>query len=138
MKKLLATVVIASLAFSGSAFAENHKAKMKEVLSNLPPEKAEIVKKTLKDMREQRKANRDAHKAERDEMKALMTAPSFDKSAFVGKAEALAEKRKASKVNRAKRIADVAEQLNQEERKLLMDALPKKGKKGKRGGKKRD
>ncbi len=136
MKKLLATVAMATILLSGASFADGHKAKMDAALAKLPAEKSEMVKGTLKEMRAERKANKASHKAEREQMKSIMLAPQFDKSAFLNQAEKMADKNKAMKVNKARRIADVAENLNQEERKALMEAMPRKGKgKHKRGKK---
>lgn len=137
MKKLLATVAMATLFIAGAANAGEHKAKMEAAIAKLPAEKAEMVKETFDEMREERKALWKTHKAEREEMKSLMVAPEFNKSAFVSKAEKMAEKHKVMKVKKANRIADVATQLNQEERKILMEAMPRKGK-YKHGSKKKD
>ena len=138
MKKLLATVAMATLLISGASLADGHKAKMEAALAKLPAEKAELVKSTFKEMRTERKANKQAHKSEREVMKQILTAPEFNRAAFVGKAQELSAKHGAMKVKGAEKIANLATQLNQEERKILAEMLPKKGKKGKRGGKKRD
>ncbi|GEM_PF-5521944 len=134
MKKLLLTTA-ALMMVSGTAMAEGQgKAKMQEALKAFPPAKAELVKSTFKEMRSEREANKGTHKAHRDEMKALLTAPSFNKSAFLAKAKEMTEIHGSKKLKGAERIADLAEQLNQEERKALAEIMPKK-RKGKRGKK---
>ncbi|MDG1286672.1 MAG: periplasmic heavy metal sensor [Rickettsiales bacterium] len=136
MKKIFLTTA-ALVMISGAVMAAqsgDHKAKMQEALKAFPPEKAELVKATFKEMREERKANKDKHKAHRDAMKSLLTAPSFDKSAFLAKAKEMTQMHGSKKLVSAERIANLAEQLNQEEREALAEMMPKKGK-GKRGAK---
>lgn len=99
---------------------------MQEALKAFPPEKAELVKGTFKEMREERKASREKHKAHRDEMKTLLTAPSFNKSAFLAKAKEMSSIHGSKKIKGAERIANLAEQLNQAERQALAEMMPKR------------
>ena len=132
MKKLLMAVTALSL-ISSVALADghgDHKDKMKAALSQLPPEKAELVKATFKEMREERKAYKGEKEAHRAEMKALLTAPTFDKSAFIAKAKEKMSAHQTRKLKGVERMANLAEKLTQEERKILADIMPKKGKRG--------
>lgn len=131
MKKILATTALAvMLGISSMAMAgnhEDHKIKMEAALAKLPDEKAALVKRHFKEMRAEHRANRESYEKHRDEMKALLTASKFDKQAFVAKAKELASKHSSLKVKGAERLADLASKLNQEERKVLADILPKHG-----------
>lgn len=148
MKKLLATTAAAfMLTTGGIALASpgdgagpppEHKARFEEALKKLPEDKAELVRAAFKEMREEHKSKWQSHKGERDAMKALLTAPEFDKAAFLNQARDMANKHVEMRVKGAERIADLATKLNQEERKVLAEMMPKKGKHKKRRGKRKD
>ncbi len=141
MKKILfATTAAFLLSVSSASFAEHHegghaemKAKFDQALQKLPEDKAAMVKETFKEMREDRKENRGSYKNERDEMKAMLEAPDFNKAAFMSKAEAMNQQHSKSKLKNAERIANLAEKLTPEERKIMIEILPEKG--GKKGKK---
>ena len=145
MRKLLSTTAaVLMLSAGGVALAApqgggmdgmraQHKAHFEEALKKLPEDKAALVRKTFEEMRAERKGNWEGHKAEREEMEKLLTAPQFDKAAFVAKAKELAEQSVSMRVHGVERMADLAAQLNQDERKVLAELMPKKGMHGKHG-----
>lgn len=151
MKKFLtATALMLSLATaSGIALAEHHEGRphdgppphVQEALAKLPADKAKQVGDTLHSLRESRKADWESFKAHHQAMRAMLTAESFDKAAYMAKAKELDALHSAKKLNYHATIADLAAELSPEERKILAEAMPGKhhwrhhGKKHDGGGK---
>jgi Spy/CpxP family protein refolding chaperone len=137
MKKLLATTaLILTLNIGGVALAQpdGHAGgghgfpppQLQEAIAKLPADKAKLVTDTMKQMHEKRKAGWEGMKAKRDEMRTLMLAEPFDKAAYLAKAAEVEDARHANATAMHQTIADLAGQLTAEERKTLLDAMPKK------------
>ncbi|MCB2082135.1 MAG: periplasmic heavy metal sensor [Hyphomicrobiales bacterium] len=152
MKKLLATTAIILALGATSVLAEGgeddfcpHKGgkfrdfmeHRQEALSKLPEEKAQLIRDTLKGLREGRREGRDEGKKLHDELRDILTAPEFDKTAFLAKSDEIHAFMGSMHQEHQKAIADLAAQLNAEERKVLAEVLPHPGMmkhhKGKRG-----
>lgn len=130
MKKLLTTTaLVLSLTFSGMALAYDggdkgeHGGFMKEAFSKLPQDKAEAFRNTLKESREKNKASHEQIKKLHDELYTIMTAPTFDKKAYLAKSgEIQALKDKMHKAKTAA-FATGLSNLTQEERTSVADSL---------------
>lgn len=141
MKKLLATTAMVLMLSSVPALAEDGgkasmaegnghhmmekmeqwKERQEEMLSKLPADKAALVKKTQDELRDARKENRGQCKALREEAKALLTAETFDKSAYLAKMAEIQAKHAANYKARDEKIAELAAGMNAEERKVVAD-----------------
>lgn len=140
MNKFLLSTAMAALMFGGAAMAEIPAGKgphgtpprVEAVLEKLPKEKADLFRATMKGLKEDRQASREQHKKLRGELEAILTAPTFDKAAFLAKSKEIAALRDAKRQKFEEAIASIAGQYTQEERKMLVDAMPKHG--GHRGG----
>lgn len=141
MKKLLATSALALALMAGSAMAEPKDGPkgppphLKEALAKLPAEKAKLVEDSFK-------AGRDAHKDDHEKLRAIhgqikdiVTAPTFDKVAFLARLKEAHAIEDAIRSDRDASMADLNSKLSQEERKTLAEAMPRPGKhKGPRPG----
>ncbi len=135
MKKLLAaTAILLAIASNGYAAdnaqgkLEGYRAHKKEQLAKLPAEKRTLVEKALEEGREARKASREDFKKLHEEVRTILTAPTFDKSAYLAKTKQLQELMEKNHTAMTERFAEIATKLNQEERKILADILPGKHK----------
>ncbi len=132
MKKLLiSTLLSATILASGTAFADDMKRApmpkhMQEAISTLPQDKQELVKKSMQEGREANKASFEQMRALRKEINEILTAEKFDKDAFLSKSKALEALQDKMAANRMERIADLASQLTQEERKAVFPAMMKR------------
>ncbi len=147
MKKLFTTTaLVLSLAFSGTGWANDatsHEKShhdgspryMKEALSKLPKDKAALFEDSIKKAREQNKTLQDQAKTLREELRALLTAPKFDKDAYIAKSAEIQQLQAKAHANKAAAFAGAATQLTQDERKTLSDAIHHRGQgKGKEHG----
>lgn len=131
MRSLLATTALSlALMLGHGAFAvEETKTPPAhaEALAKLPEAKRTLVQEMLKSGKEERKANREAMKADQAEIEKILTAPTFDKKAFLAKTAEIEAKRASQHTKRSEKLAEVAGQLTAEERKILVEILPKPG-----------
>lgn len=144
MKKLLTTSALVVALMAQGAFAAPevgggeakapHHAAMQEKLSKLPEAKQALVKSMWEAGKDDRKADREEMKKLHAEKEAILTAPKFDKAAFLAKSQEIEAKRAANHAEREARMADVAAQLTQEERKILAEMKPKHGKRHHKDG----
>lgn len=137
MKKLMTTTaLILALTLNGAALAcpsgschrDGPPPHIKEALEKLPAERAELIQSTMAELRENRKAGWESMKNAREEMQALLTAETFDKTAFLEKAGQINESRSRAKLEKQQAIAELASQLNADERKILVDMVQHKRK----------
>lgn len=134
MKKLVATTaLILSLATSSVVMAGHHegryeayKAKMETALKSLPAEKSALVRNTFEDIRTTRKNNWEAKKANHEALRAMLSAQTFDKQAYLAKANDITRQSSADKLAMHEKIANLAAQLSPSEREVLVDIMPHK------------
>lgn len=129
MKRLLSTTaLVLSLSLSGMAYANDapdggRHGFMQGALSKLPQDKADAFRNTLKQAREKNTETHDQMKKLHDQLYTIMTAPTFDKKAYIaknGEIQALQEKMQKSR-NAA--FANALSSLTQEERTSVADSL---------------
>lgn len=109
---------------------EERHAAFDAALSKLPADKAAMVKDSFKKGRESGKANWEKIRALHEEEKAILLAPTFDKSAFLAKSAEISKLHDQQAADRANSMADVASKLNASERKIVMDAFEQMHPKG--------
>lgn len=138
MKKLLTTSALLLTLTMGTALAHDgmggnkgeHRGMrhhMEEVLQKLPEDKADLIKKTMETSREKNKAQFEQLRTIGKDIRAILVAPTFDKDAYLAKVKEAEAIRQAAAAERHKTFADIATQLNQEERKTLAELMPPKG-----------
>lgn len=137
MKKLLITSAFATLLMASTpAFAdlmdnktapENQEVDlyeaMQEEFATLPADKQELVKKTAAENRNDIEAAFKKIKPLREELRAIVTAPSFDKKSFLEKTKQVQDIISQLRSGNVVRIADLAEKLNANERNVLVGIL---------------
>ncbi len=127
MKKLLALTALGMVLAASPVMARDAQqgkpgGRFEEALAKLPADKAELVRKSMEQGREEGQAEREKLKKLFTEQKAIMTAPKFDKAAYVAKSKEINAAFATVQAKRTERIADVASQLTQEERQVLAEA----------------
>lgn len=138
-KKLITGTAIVTMLIGGAALACDGSGKgghhrgghMKEVISQLPEAKQELFREQMESQREAFKGKRDQIKTLHGELKAIVTAETFDKSAFLAKHKEIDALKSQSKAARHASFADLLAQLTPEERKIVADGMKKRGKRGK-------
>jgi len=107
-----------------------------EVLAQLPPEKAKLYKDAMHQVHEKNQALRDQIEKMHAEIKALMTADTFNKSDYLAKNAEMEKLYAQMRTNMLEAITSVAAQFTLEERKTLTklhmepekhDSMPHKG-----------
>ncbi len=109
--------------------------KMEEKLAVFPADKQALIKKSFEDGKADHMATREQVKKLQDEKQALITAPTFDKAAFIAKTQEIDKLMSAKQLAKAERMATLFGQLTQEERQKFVDMMPKRGHWGHHGGK---
>lgn len=132
MKKLLAVSALALVLSAPLALQAAQdgppppvKKRMEAVLEKLPPEKAEAFKATLKASREANKDKREGVKKLHDELAAIVTAPTFDKAAFLAKHKEIDAARAEMSDTRHAAMAEALSKLSQDERKTVSEGMKK-------------
>ncbi len=122
MKKLLLTSALVC-AFSGMAFAHNtafdksdNTPALVHATSGLPQAKAQEFKDSLRDAQEENKQIYDQLRQKRAELYGILTAPQFDRRAFIAKGKEIRDLRKEAEENRAEAFSLAASDLTQQER----------------------
>jgi uncharacterized membrane protein len=137
MKSTLSMLVVASLialpawaSDKDAACGENHwqkgKQRFEQALSSLPQEKAALVRETMEKSKEKNVALKEESAKIHEEVRAISTADTFDRAAFLAKRERLRAIRNEMGTAWDQAMADVAEKLTAEERRALAAAMPKR------------
>ncbi len=124
---LLASVLFLTLGFSMTVMG--YPFQKLESFSKLPNEKQTLVIETMESVHDQNKELRRQAKDIKQAMKDVLTAPEFDANAFQTYADQLQALKIQMITAKTGAIKDLASQMNQEEREVLVEILPK----GKRG-----
>ena len=130
MKKknlLLASVLFLTLGFSMTVMG--YPFQKLESFSKLPSDKQTLVIETMETVHTENKELKQQAKEIKQAMKAVLTAPEFDAKAYQTYADQLQDIRIQMMTAKTGAIKDLASQMNQQEREVLVDILPK----GKRG-----
>ncbi|MGR6035516.1 MAG: periplasmic heavy metal sensor [Candidatus Nitrosoglobus sp.] len=135
MKKLLIGILATSL-IAGSAIAvetgakkENckyrHHEQIEKALSELPKDKATLVRNWMQQMKQERKASHKQLKGLYQQVKELAAAEKFDKEAFLAKMAQIRQLKDQRALKYAEAAANVAAQLTAKERTTLLKAFSK-------------
>lgn len=133
MKKYLASAAVAlSLMATLPAYAEEGKGgregfhqHMEQKLSQFPQDKQDLIKKTFESGKAAGMANREKGKALHEQIKQIVTAPKFDKAAYLAKTSELNNLHSAGAKDRAERMANLFAQLTPDERQKFVEMMPK-------------
>lgn len=134
MKNLLSTTLLMSIiAFSGAASAHSEwygkegqdekPSYMESALSRLPAKDAAEFRKTMKESREENKDLQERVYRLHGDLHAILTAPDFDKNAFLAKRAELQKLHGEMEENRTKAFAFAVSDLSQKERVTLTRGL---------------
>lgn len=131
MKYLLSTTALAlTLAFSGMAYAEpgpGHDGPppppFEEALKKLPDKDAAAFRDTMKASHEKDKATFEQMHKLHGELKAIITADTFDKNAFIAKNKQLDALHDKLHVNMTEALANAISKLPPDERKTFAEAM---------------
>jgi uncharacterized membrane protein len=135
--KTLLTAAALVIACAGNVYAgkggshdkHDDSPRFRDAMERLPPDKAELVRATFKDLHADGEETHKQMQGLLDEIRTILAAPEFDRGAFIAahdKIEALHRQRHAQRIDA---IADLAGKLTAEERMILADVL-KPGKHG--------
>jgi uncharacterized membrane protein len=129
MKKnlLLASVLFLTLGFSMTVMGKQFQ-KL-ESFSKLPQDKQTLVVETMETVHTENRELRQQAKEIKQAMKGVLTAPEFDANAYQSYADKLQGLKIQMMVAKTGAIKDLASQMNQQEREVLLEIMPK-GKKG--------
>jgi len=129
MKKnlLLASVLFMTLGFSMTVMGYPYQ-KL-ESFSKLPQDKQTLVVETMETVHTENKELRQQAKEIKKAMKGVLTAPEFDANAYQAYADQFQALKVQMMVAKTGAIKDLATQMNQQEREVLLELMPK-GKKG--------
>jgi len=132
MKKLTSiTALLFILSLSTAAFAQTDKdskkdemqSYMEEALSKLPEADAQKFRDTMKEAHEKNMAIADRIHGLHDDLDDILSADSFDKSAFLATSKKLREVYHEMRENTDNAFADAAAKLTTQERKTLVAAM---------------
>jgi len=129
MKKnlLMASVLFLTLGFAMTAMG--YPFQKLESFSKLPNDKQTLVIETMESVHEQNKELRQQAQDIKKSMKDVLTAPEFDANAYQAYADQLQDLKIQMMVAKTGAIKDLASLMNQQEREVLLEIMPK-GKKG--------
>jgi uncharacterized membrane protein len=135
---LTATLLSGAIALAGAAYAESgkdtHKRgewakhRLEQQAAKLPPEKAKILQDAMKGVHDKNEAIFTQVKKLREEGRTLMTAPTFDKAAWLANSNEIMKLQGQAQSNRQEAFAGVAAQLTADERKALASVHHKRSK----------
>lgn len=130
---LSSTVLVFAMAFSGAAFAHSEwygkegqdekESYMENALSKLPAKDAAEFRKTMKESREENKDLQEQVYRLHGDLHAILTAPNFDKHAFLAKRAQLQKLHEEMEDSRTEAFAFAISGLSQDERVTLTRAL---------------
>lgn len=130
-KQLSAMALVMAMTLASTAYADNDfsgKASMeggayKAALAKLPEKDAAQFRDTLKQAHEKNKAYGDQLDQLHKDLKTILTAPKFDKDAYIAKTTQLQQLHDKMHANTSAAFASAASQLSQDERKSLSEAF---------------
>lgn len=96
-----------------------------EAFTELPSDKQELILSTLKSVREENEGLREEIRQAHEELRDILTAEEFDATAFKAQAAQLQSLMSQGFVSFTDAIAEVAPQLTQEEREILVQLAPR-------------
>ena len=134
MKKILSAILLAStLAYSSAALAHSEwygkegqdekPSYMEDAICKLPKQKAADFRATMKETQEENKDMKEQVYRLHGDLHAILTAPDFDKRAFLAKRQEIQKLYDEMEENRADAFASAVSQLSQKERLTLTRAL---------------
>jgi uncharacterized membrane protein len=134
MKKLLsATLLMLTITVSSAALAhsewygkegqEDMPSYMETALSRLPAKKAAEFRETMKEAREDNKDLQEQTYRLHNDLHAILTAPTFDKDAFLAKRTQLQKLQEEMEENRTEAFASAVSELSQKDRVILTRSL---------------
>lgn len=133
MKKLLTASALAlalaapfALSAADGAKSEQKTGRMERALEKLPKEKAAAFKEALKASREASEPKREAMRKLRDELDAIVAAPTFDKAAFLAKHKEINAVKTELAQAREEAMANALSKLTQAERKAVQEGFKKR------------
>lgn len=100
--------------------------QMKRGIPGLSEESQKLMREMRKTHHAERKANRDAMKAKRAELKAIMSAEKFDKEAFLAKKAEMASEKAKTKAKHTEAFADVLAKMPAKDRAAIAEHHGKK------------
>ncbi len=129
MKKnlLMASVLFLTLGFAMTVMG--YSFQKLESFSKLPNDKQTLVIETMESVHDQNKELRQQAQDIKQAIKDVLTAPEFDANAYQAYADQLQDLKIQMMVAKTGAIKDLASQMNQQEREVLLEIMPK-GKKG--------
>lgn len=107
----------------GPGTPPDHHARSEAVIKSLPAEKQAQMREILDTFKKDRKEGFEAIRAKRDEMRDILTAETFDADAFRARATELDNLFTANKKAMLEKMVTTAQNMSQEDRKLLADVL---------------
>ena len=99
------------------------KGNIIETIQNLPPNKRELVFKTIKDLKTETQSTKDEIEDNRNQILETLTAPEFDTERFEKQVKDLHLNFEELTTELSKAIIRLAQNLNQEERKALAEII---------------
>lgn len=133
---MLVTMAVSGIAYAADSGSNDHpgaqkwRAHREEVLSQLPADKAQLFKDTMKQSREKDKAVHDQIRKVFKERDAILTADKFDKKAYLAKSAEITKLFTQVHDNMTNSFVSVAEKFTPEERKILAKLRPEKPMRG--------
>jgi len=124
---ILATALFATIGFSMTVIG--YPLQKLESFSKLPQDKQTLVVETMETVRTENKELKQQAKEIMQAMKGVLTAHDFDTNAYQAYADQLQALKVQMMVSKTGAIKDLASQMNQQEREVLLEIMPK-GKKG--------
>lgn len=135
-KRVLITLLVAGLLLSSLAYAFDgrpmrgggewgEEPRHQEVLNQLPEGKADLVRYTFREARQQTAAMRDQLASLRNDIKDVLKAPQFDEAQYIEKTHQMQTLRNEMHNIMTEAIAGLAKQLTQEEREVLAEFVPR-------------
>ncbi|BAW80971.1 hypothetical protein TAO_1601 [Candidatus Nitrosoglobus terrae] len=131
MKRLLIAILATSL-ITGFATAnegkegdwkQRHHEQMEQALSQIPQDKATLVRNWMQQMKQERKAAHQQLKELHKQVKTIASAETFDKGAFLAKMTQIRQIKSQRAEKYALTAADLGEKLTAQERNTLLKAF---------------
>ena len=124
---LLATALFATIGFTMTAIG--YPIRKLEAFSKLPQDKQTLVVETMETVKTENKELKQQAKELKQAMKGVLTAPEFDANAYQAYADQIQALKVQMMTAKTEAVKELASQMNQQEREVLLELMPK-GKKG--------
>ena len=124
---LLATALFATIGFTMTAIG--YPIQKLEAFSKLPQDKQTLVVETMETVKTENKELKQQAKELKQAMKGVLTAPEFDANAYQAYADQIQALKVQMMTAKTEAVKELASQMNQQEREVLLELMPK-GKKG--------